>query len=56
MEDRIKKIFDCLEGFPFSVHDEKKVQLEMEELFQEGGVSFSREHSLKPLGTIEEPH
>lgn len=53
MENKIKEIFSCLEGFPFSVHDEKRVQAEMEELFLEAKINHSREHQLKPNGIID---
>ena len=51
--EEVKKIFESLSGFPFSIHNEKLVQKEMSDVFTEYNLDHEREVMLKPYGTID---
>lgn len=53
MEEVIKEIFKSLDGFPFSIHNEKLVQKEMSDIFNSHNIKHDREVMLKPHGTID---
>ena len=53
LEEVIGRIFKSLEGFPFSIHNEKLVQKEMSDVFNSYNIEHKREVILKPNGIID---
>lgn len=51
--DFINEVLKSMEGFPFSVHNEKKVQEEIAQCFDEDGIKYEREVRLDKGSIID---
>jgi hypothetical protein len=51
--DKITKIAGILQGYRFSLTNEKKLQSEVEEVFKKENVNFKREHQLGDHGIVD---
>jgi hypothetical protein len=53
MYNNIEKIIEILTSYQFSLTSEKRLQVEIEEIFLNEGINFIKEYSLGNLGIID---
>jgi len=53
MNKKLIHILNTLEGYQFSLTNEKKLQIEIEEIFQDNNIDYKREERLGDVGVVD---